>query len=92
MVSGRAVVSVTRQTEIVMETEKITIRVTPEAARIYQSASEQERRKLDALLSLRLSEVALPSRPLKELMREASEEAQARWLTPEILKEILDEQ
>ena len=92
MVSGRAVVSVTRQTEIVMETEKITIRVTLEAARIYQSASEQERRKLDALLSLRLSEVALPSRPLKELMREASEEAQARGLTPEILKEILDEQ
>ncbi len=42
-----------------METEKITLRVTPEAARIYQSASEQERRKLDALLSLRLSEVAL---------------------------------
>ncbi len=74
-----------------METEKITIRVTPEAARIYQSASEQERRKLDALLSLRLSEVALPSRPLKELMREASEEAQARGLTPEILKEILVE-
>ena len=73
-----------------METEKITIRVTPEAARIYQSASDQERRKLDALLSLRLSEVAHPSRPLKELMREASEEAQARGLTPEILKEILD--
>ena len=92
MVSGRAVVSVTRQAQIVMETEKITIRVTPEAARIYQSASEQERRKLDALLSLRLSEVALPSRPLKELMREASEEAQARGLTPEILKEILNEQ
>ncbi len=80
------------QVRIVMETEKITIRVTPEAARIYQSASEQERRKLDALLSLRLSEVAHPSRPLKELMREASEEAQARGLTPEILKEILDEQ
>ncbi len=75
-----------------METEKITIRVTPEAARIYQSASEQERRKLDALLSLHLSEVALPSRPLKELMREASEEAQTRGLTPEILKAILDEQ
>ena len=92
MVSGRAVVSATRQARIAMETEKITIRVTPEAARIYQSASEQERRKLDALLSLRLSEVALPSRPFKELMREASEEAQARGLTPEILKEILDEQ
>jgi hypothetical protein len=75
-----------------MEIQEITIRVTPEAAHIYQSASEQERRKLDALLSLRLSEVAKPSRPLEQIIREASEEAEARGLTLEILKEILDEQ
>ena len=75
-----------------METQEITIRVTPYAARVYQSASDQERRKLNVLLSLRLSEVTQPSRSLEQMMREASKEAQARGLTPEILKEILDEQ
>jgi hypothetical protein len=74
-----------------MRTQEITIRVTPEAARIYQAASEQQRRKLDLLLSLQLSEAAHPGRSLKQLMRESSEEAQARGLTTEILKEILDE-
>jgi len=74
-----------------METQEITIRVTPEAATIYQSASEQERLKFDALLSLRLSEAAKPSRSLQELMREASREAHERGLTEDILKEILDE-
>ncbi len=75
----------------VMEMQKITIRVTTEAARIYQSASDSERRKLDALLSLQIRETAQPSRPLKEVMRDASEEAQARGLTQELLKEMLDE-
>ncbi|CAN5192998.1 hypothetical protein BH20GEM2_BH20GEM2_06700 [soil metagenome] len=73
-----------------MQTREITIRVTPEAARLYESASEQERRKLDLLLSLQLTQTAQPSRPLEQLMREVSEEAQARGLTPEILNEILD--
>ncbi|MBM4050928.1 MAG: hypothetical protein FJ279_38015 [Planctomycetes bacterium] len=67
-----------------MQTQEITIHVTPEAASIYKSASEQERRKLDALLSLRLSEVSRPSRSLKEIMREASREARKRGLTEEI--------
>lgn len=74
-----------------METKEITIRVTPEAATIYQTASEQERLKLDALLSLRLSEITMPSRSLEEIMREASREARERGLTEDALKEILDE-
>ena len=74
-----------------MPTQEITIRVTPEAARLYQSASEQERRKLDLLLSLQLTESAHPTRSLRQLMREASEEAAARGLTPERLRDILDE-
>lgn len=64
-----------------MISKKITIRVTPEAASIYESASEQERRTLDALLSLRLSEIAEPSRSINEIMKEASKEAQSRGLT-----------
>ena len=59
-----------------METQEITIRVTPEAASVYQSASDEERRKLDVLLSLRLSEVRQPPRPIQEIMRDASREAQ----------------
>lgn len=73
-----------------METKEITIRVTPEAATIYQTASEQERLKLDALLSLRLSETTMSSRSLEEIMREASREARERGLTEDALKEILD--
>lgn len=73
-----------------MSTQEITIRVDPTAAAVYLSASEQERRKLDALLSLRLTETALGTRSLKEIIRDASREAQEKGLTPEILEEILD--
>ena len=72
--------------------QEITIRVAPEAAATYLSASEQERRKFDALLSLRLTEASQRTRPLREIIREASSEAQANGLTPEILQEILDDQ
>jgi len=74
-----------------MTMQEITIRVDPSAAAVYLSASEQERRKLDALLSLRLSETARQDRPLLEVIREASREAAAKGLTPESLQEILDE-
>ena len=74
-----------------MQTEEITIRVDPEAAQAYRAASEQERRKLDLLLSLRLHDALHPSGSLKELMREISRKAQQRGLTPEILESILHE-
>jgi hypothetical protein len=74
-----------------MTMQEITIRVDPTAAAVYLSASEQERRKLDALLSLRLSEATRHDRPLLEIIREAGREAAANGLTPEILQEILDE-
>lgn len=75
-----------------METQEIRIRVSPQAANTYQSASEEERSKLDLLLSLRLSEIGRSSRSLKEIMHETSREAQAQGLTEEILREILNEQ
>ena len=75
-----------------METSAITINVTPRAANFYKSVSEQERRKLNALLSLRLSEAATPSRSLNEIIREASSEAKKNGLTEEILTEILNEE
>lgn len=73
-----------------METQEITVRVTPEAAQVYTSASEDRRRKLDALLSIRLREVEQPTRPLDEIMRDASEQARESGLTPAMLRDILD--
>jgi hypothetical protein len=75
-----------------METQEIKIRVSPQAADMYQSASEEERSKLDLLLSLKLREIGSSSRSIHEIMREASEEAQARGLSEEVLREILNEQ
>ncbi|MCY3765884.1 MAG: hypothetical protein OXH06_10725 [Gemmatimonadetes bacterium] len=74
-----------------MKNQEITICVTPEAARVYQSASAQDRRKLDVLLSLQLSGLRKPARPIEDIMREASEEARKNGLTPEILVELLNE-
>ncbi|YCO48051.1 hypothetical protein KV190_11275 [Thermosynechococcus sp. FA-CM-4201] len=75
-----------------METKTITIRVNAEAARIFEAPSEEERRKLEALLSLKLSDVTRPKRPLEEVMSDISRQAQERGLTPEILKSILNEE
>lgn len=74
-----------------METREITIRVAPQVAQFYQSVSEEKRQKLDALLSIWLSEVKKTTRSLEETMRDASEQAKKNGLTPEQLKEILDE-
>jgi hypothetical protein len=75
-----------------METKTITIHVSPEAASVYETASADQQRKLDALLSLKLSEVTRAKRPLEVIMSEMSRKAQERGLTPEILESILNEQ
>jgi len=74
-----------------METRTITIHVSAEAASTYESAPAEQKRKLDALLSLKLTEVARARRPLEEIMSEISRKAQERGLTPEILESILDD-
>lgn len=73
-----------------METKAITIRVSLKAASTYESAPAEQKRKLDALLSLKLTEVARARKPLEEIMSEISRNAQERGLTPEILESILD--
>jgi hypothetical protein len=75
-----------------MQTQPITIRVNAEVARIFEAASEQEKRKFEALLSLKLSDVTQNKRPLEEVMSEISRNAQARGLTPDILDSILSEE
>ena len=73
-----------------MTTESITINVDPEAARIFKSATPEERRKLELLMSLQLRAAARQGPSLSELADEISRRAQERGLTPEILEEILD--
>jgi hypothetical protein len=74
-----------------MQTEEITIRVDPEAARAYRTAPEEQKRKFDLLLSLRLRDAVSAGGSLKELMSDISRKAQERGLTPEMLEAILNE-
>ena len=75
-----------------MRTDQITISVGADAASAYRAASEEDRRKLDLILSLRLTEAARSSRPLRDVMRQIRRNAEERGLTPGILESLLDEQ
>ena len=71
----------------------ISIQVDPETAQAFDQASEQEKRKLQLLLNLRLRELTTgPRRSLKEIMDEIGTAAEAQGLTPEILESMLEEQ
>jgi hypothetical protein len=72
--------------------EQITITVPKEAAEAYLSVSPEEQRKLEALISLRLLEVTRSTESLKDMMRQISDAAQDRGLTPEILEHLLDDE
>jgi predicted DNA-binding ribbon-helix-helix protein len=75
-----------------MGTATITIPVEPALARLYERASEQDRRKLQSLFVLFLKELAAgDSVALGELMDSISDRAQARGLTPDILESLLDD-
>ena len=73
-------------------TEQITVSVDSDVANRYRSASNQERRKLDLLINLRLRDVTESGKSLRDTMLEISRNAQQRGLTPEILQSILDEE
>jgi len=73
-----------------MATQTITIQVDPEAARAYQDAPPADQKKMRALLSLWLRDVATAGpATLKEIMSDVSQKARARGLTPEILADLL---
>lgn len=74
-----------------VSTQTITIAIDGPTAQAYNQASTEQRRKLDALLSLKLREAITVQRSLEETMRELSRKAQARGLTPEILEELLQD-
>ena len=72
-----------------MAAETISIRVSAQAARAYESASPDEKRKLDAILSMRITEATQSEHSLEELMSEIGRRAQERGLTPEKLEVLL---
>jgi hypothetical protein len=74
-----------------MAVEQITLSVDSDVATAYRAATQSERQKLDLLVSLHLREVTSSKQSLKEIAAEISRKAQQRGLTPEILKDILDE-
>jgi hypothetical protein len=76
-----------------MGTTTISLQVDADAGQAYRAASDEERRKLQLLLNLRLRELtSQPSRPLNEIMDEIGREAQSRGLTPETLQSLLHDE
>ena len=74
-----------------VDTEVINIRVDAETARTFKSLPDEDRRKIEALLSIRLSDVSRSAESLDAIMKEIADKAKARGLNPEILKSLLDE-
>ena len=73
-----------------MANPSITIPLDPQTARAYDSASPEEKRKILALLSLWLRELAASEYPsLQQVLDEVGNKAKARGLTPEILDSLL---
>ena len=75
-----------------VDTEVINIRVDAETARTFKSLPDEDRRKIEALLSIRLSDVSRSAESLDAIMKEIADKAKARGLNPEILKSLLDEE
>jgi hypothetical protein len=68
----------------------ITIPLDPETARAYDSATPEEKRKMQALLSLWLRELAAAEHSsVQQVLEEVGRKAQARGLTPEMLDSLL---
>jgi hypothetical protein len=73
-----------------MANPSITIPLDPETARAYNSAAPEEKRKIQALLSLWLRELAAGEYPsLEQVLDEIGGKAKARELTPEKLDSLL---
>lgn len=68
----------------------ITIPLDPQTARVYKSAAPEEKRKIQALLSLWLRELAAGDyASLQQVLDGVGRKASARGLTPEILDSLL---
>jgi hypothetical protein len=74
-----------------MTTSPITLELDAKAVEAYTTASAENQKKIQLLLSLWLRELAVgPAITLSKLMDDISDKAQARGLTPETLESLLD--
>jgi hypothetical protein len=73
-----------------MKTETIVVHVSPLVATAYREASEEDRRRLDLLVSLQLTELLKSGDSLEEAIDDMSREAAAAGLTPETLDSIIN--
>jgi len=71
--------------------DQIIVSVEPDMANAYRLASDDDRRKLDLLINLRLRDATRSQASLQDVMLEISQNTQQRGLTPEILQALLDE-
>jgi len=72
-----------------MPNPTITIPLDPQTARAYDSAAPDQKRKIQALLSLWLRELTAEGPSLQQVLDEVGSKALARGLTPEILDSLL---
>jgi hypothetical protein len=72
-----------------MKTDEITIHVGSEVAKAYRTASKEDRRKMDLLVSFQLTEFLRAPETLEAVLDELSREAQQHGLTAEIVDSIL---
>ncbi len=73
-----------------MANPTITIPLDPQTARAYDSAAPEEKRKIQALLSLWLRELAAAEYPApQQVLDEVGRKAKARGLAPELLDSLL---
>ena len=73
-----------------MTNPTITIPLDPQTAQVYESAAPEEKRKIQALLSLWLRELAAGGYPpLQQVLDDVGRKATARGLTPEMLDSLL---
>ena len=70
--------------------DRITVSVDADVADAYRAVSDEDRRKLDLLVNLRLREATQSERTLRDIMRDIGDSAQRRGLTPEMLRSILN--
>ncbi|NES63854.1 MAG: hypothetical protein F6K24_00385 [Okeania sp. SIO2D1] len=71
--------------------ENITIQVDPETAKAYREAEAEKQQKIQFFLNLMLKK-AISQKPLLDIMEEASQQAIANGMTPEILESILNDE
>jgi hypothetical protein len=73
-----------------MANPSITIPLDPETARAYDSAAPEQKRKIQALLSLWLRELAVGEYPsVQQVLDDAGRKAKDRGLTADILDSLL---